>query len=382
MIKITDKADCCGCGACVQCCPKQCITMHQDEEGFDYPVVNSDDCISCGLCEKVCPILNYGKSKKPLKVYAAKNINEEIRLKSSSGGIFTVLAEEVIRRGGVVFGVAFDKDWNVYHTYTENMDGLAAFRGSKYVQSKVGSSYKQVRSFLKDGRDVLFTGTSCQIAGLKRFLIKDYPSLLTVEILCHGVPSPKVWQRYLTEKKTQFQCRDICQVNFRNKKEGWAQYYFIIDFKNGAQYNTPFYEDTYFKGFLNDLYLRPSCYSCKCKNGRSNSDLIIADYWNINEALPDYNDNKGVSLVLVNSSKGLSIMNRLSAQIDYEETGYEVCKGMNGGFLEHVLIPKKRQMFFRLLNKNKTTLSYMVERCLKINLSNRIINKVRRIFKL
>ena len=332
MIKITDKADCCGCGACVQCCPKQCITIHQDEEGFDYPVVNSDDCISCGLCEKVCPILNYGKSKKPLKVYAAKNINEEIRLKSSSGGIFTVLAQEVIRRGGVVFGVAFDKDWNVYHTYTENMDGLAAFRGSKYVQSKVGSSYKQVRSFLKDGRDVLFTGTSCQIAGLKRFLIKDYPSLLTVEILCHGVPSPKVWQRYLTEKKTQFQCRDICQVNFRNKKEGWAQYYFIIDFKNGAQYNTPFYEDTYFKGFLNDLYLRPSCYSCKCKNGRSNSDLIIADYWNINEALPDYNDNKGVSLVLVNSSKGLSIMNRLSAQIDYEETGYEECKGLNGGF--------------------------------------------------
>ncbi len=382
MIKITDKVNCCGCNACVQCCPKQCITMYQDEEGFDYPVVNSDECIACGLCEKVCPVLNSGESKKPLKIYAAKNRNEEIRLKSSSGGVFTVLAEDVIRRRGVVFGVAFDKDWNVYHTYTENMDGLAAFRGSKYVQSKVGSSYKQVRSFLKDGRDVLFTGTSCQIAGLKRFLIKDYPNLLTVEILCHGVPSPKVWQRYLAEKKAQYECKDICQVSFRDKRKGWAQFHLVIDFKNKTQYIASFDEDAYLKGFLSNLCLRPSCYSCKCKNGRSNSDLIIADYWNINEALPDYNDNKGVSLVLVNSSKGLSIMNGLSAQIDYEETGYEVCKGMNGGFLEHVSIPKKRQIFFRLLNKNKTTLSYMVEKCLKINLSNRIINKVRRIFKL
>lgn len=302
MIKITDKTNCCGCNACAQCCPKQCITMNQDEEGFDYPTVNKNNCIDCGLCEKVCPILNSGESKRPLKVYAAKNTNEGIRFKSSSGGIFTALAEDIIHRGGVVFGVSFDKEWSAIHTYTENIEGLAAFRGSKYVQSKIGSSYKQVKSFLENGREVLFTGTSCQIAGLKSFLRKDYPNLLTIEILCHGVPSPKVWQRYLAEKKTQFHCNEICQINFRDKSNGWAQFHLIINFTNGNLYTTPFSNDTYFKGFLSNLYLRPSCYSCKCKNGRANSDIVIADYWNINEALPEFNDNKGISLILLNSA--------------------------------------------------------------------------------
>ena len=338
MIKITDKTNCCGCNACVQCCPKQCITMIPDEEGFDYPTVNKNDCIDCGLCEKVCPILNSGESKRPLKVYAAKNTKEEIRLKSSSGGVFTALAEDIIHKGGVVFGVSFDKEWNVVHTYTENIEGLAAFRGSKYVQSKVGSSYKEVKSFLKSGREVLFTGTSCQIAGLKNFLRKDYPNLLTIEILCHGVPSPKVWQQYLFEKKAQFRCNDISQINFRDKRNGWSQFHMVINFTNGNLYTAPFSNDTYFKGFLSNLYLRPSCYSCKCKNGRANSDLVIADYWNINEALPEYNDNKGISLVLINSPKGLSTINSLSTQIDYKETGYEVCRSRNGGFLEHIPI--------------------------------------------
>lgn len=382
MIKITDKTNCCGCNACVQCCPKQCITMVPDEEGFDYPTVNKNDCIDCGLCEKVCPVLNSGESKRPLKVYAAKNTNEKIRLKSSSGGVFTTLAEDIIRKGGVVFGVSFDKEWNAVHTYTEDIEGLSAFRGSKYVQSKIGSSYKEVKSFLKNGREVLFTGTSCQIAGLKNFLRKDYPNLLTIEILCHGVPSPKVWQRYLSEKKTQFQCNDICQISFRDKRNGWSQFHMVINFTNGNLYTAPFSTDTYFKGFLSNLYLRPSCYSCKCKNGRANSDIVIADYWNINEALPEYNDNKGISLVLVNSQKGLSILNSLSTLIDYKETGYEVCRGRNGGFLEYLPVHKKRPVFFKLLNQNKVSLSDSVEKCLKIKLSDRIINKIRRTFKL
>lgn len=382
MINIIDKTNCCGCNACVQICPKQCITMHQDEEGFDYPTVNENNCTDCGLCEKVCPVLNSGESKKPLKVYAAKNRDEEIRLESSSGGIFTALAEEVIHKGGVVFGVSFDKEWNVVHTYTENIEGLAAFRGSKYIQSKIGSTYKQVKSFLKSGREVLFTGTPCQIAGLKNFLRKDYPNLLTIEILCHGVPSPKVWQRYLAEKKAQFQCNNICKINFRDKRKGWSQYHFVIDFKNGTQYNTSYYTDIYFKGFLGNLYLRPSCYACKCKNGRANSDIVIADYWNINEALPDYNDNKGISLVLINSLKGLSILNSLLTSIDYKETSYEVCLGRNGGFLEHIPVHKKRQVFFKLFNQNKILLSYSVEKCLKIKLTDRIKNKIKRTFRL
>lgn len=382
MIKITDKTNCCGCNACVQCCPKQCITMHQDEEGFDYPTVNKNDCIDCGLCENVCPVLNCGESKRPIKVYAAKNTNEETRLKSSSRGVFTTLAEDILHKGGVVFGVSFDQEWNAVHTYTENIEGLAAFRGSKYVQSKVGFSYKQVKSFLQNGREVLFTGTPCQIAGLKNFLRKDYPNLLTIEILCHGVPSPKVWQRYLAERKAQFQCNDICQISFRDKRNGWAQFYMVINFKNGNLYTAPFFNDTYFKGFLSNLYLRPSCYACKCKNGHANSDIVIADYWNINEALPEYNDNKGISLVLVNSPKGLSNINSLSTLIDYKETGYEVCRGRNGGFLEHIPVHKKRQTFFKLLNQNGTTLPDLVEKCQKTTLLTQITNKIQKTLKL
>ena len=201
MIHILDKHSCCGCAACVQACPKQCISFNEDEQGFRYPLVDESICIDCGLCEKVCPVIHQLDAKKPLKVYAAQNPNEEIRLKSSSGGIFTMLAESVIDEGGVVFGAQFDKNWEVEHAYTESKEGLAAFRGSKYLQSRTGETYKQTRDFLKAGRSVLYSGTSCQIAGLKKFLRKEYENLITVDVVCHGAPSPLVWRTYLDDFK-------------------------------------------------------------------------------------------------------------------------------------------------------------------------------------
>ena len=199
MIQILDKSQCCGCTACVSICPKQCITMREDEEGFLYPVVDSSHCIDCNLCKKVCPELYPKEMREPLHVYAAKHKNEQVRLASSSGGIFTLLAEKIIDEGGVVFGVRFNNNWDVVHDYTETMEGLAVFRGSKYVQSYMGDCYLKAKSFLEQGRKVMFTGTPCQIAGLKNFLRKDYDNLLTVDVVCHGVPSPKVWQVYLDE---------------------------------------------------------------------------------------------------------------------------------------------------------------------------------------
>lgn len=199
MIDIIQKQDCCGCEACVQICPKGCMCMVEDTEGFLYPQVDKSVCVNCGLCEKVCPVIHQNKSRTPLKVYAAKNMDEEVRLKSSSGGIFTLLAESVIKRGGVVFGAKFDDEWMVVHDYTDNIEGVAAFRGSKYVQSIIGNAYRKVEQFLKSGRMVLFTGTPCQIAGLKKYLRKEYKKLLAVDLVCHGVPSPKVWQMYLEE---------------------------------------------------------------------------------------------------------------------------------------------------------------------------------------
>lgn len=203
MINIRDKYSCCGCAACVQACPKDCISFEEDEQGFRYPFVDKIRCIDCGLCEKVCPFINQSEPLKPQKVYAAKNPNDEIRLKSSSGGIFTMLAEFIIDEGGVVFGARFDKNWEVEHGYTQIKEGIEAFRGSKYLQSRIGNTYVQVRDFLIEGRKVLFSGTSCQIAGLKLFLRKDYDNLLTIDIVCHGVPSPLIWRTYLNDIKSR-----------------------------------------------------------------------------------------------------------------------------------------------------------------------------------
>ena len=183
----------------MQCCSRHCISMHEDNEGFLYPIVDKEACIDCGLCEKVCPVIHQGEPTEPLSSYIAINPNEEIRLKSSSGGIFTLLAEKIIADGGVVFGARFDKNWNVVHAWTDTIVGLAPFRGSKYVQSRIGNTYKETKEFLQQGRKVLFSGTPCQVAGLKKYLRKEYDNLLTVDFICHGVPSPGVWRRYLSE---------------------------------------------------------------------------------------------------------------------------------------------------------------------------------------
>ena len=199
MIKISHKKDCCGCGACVQRCPKHCIAMQEDKEGFLYPVINKTKCTNCGLCEKVCPVINQGHCNNPIKTYAAINPKNDVRIASSSGGVFTVLAEDIINSNGVVFGAAFNNEWNVEHTCVENIKDLEKLRGSKYVQSNIGNSYQEAESFLKEGREVLFSGTPCQIAALKLFLRKEYKNLTTVDFVCHGVPSPAVWRKYLHE---------------------------------------------------------------------------------------------------------------------------------------------------------------------------------------
>ena len=355
MIHILDKHNCCGCAACVQACPKQCISFDEDEQGFRYPLVDENVCIDCGLCEKVCPVIHQADAKKPLKVYAAQNPNEEIRLKSSSGGIFTMLAEAVIDEGGVVFGVQFDKNWEVEHAYTESKEGLAAFRGSKYLQSRTGETYKQARDFLKAGRKVLYSGTSCQIAGLKKFLRKEYDNLITVDVVCHGAPSPLVWRTYLDELK---KCpkgiagkNSVCSslnetpvitgISFRDKSTGWKKYGFVLRGKSAskADKNTvlssvnPYEKDCvlfhetvdknlYMDVFTKDLCLRPSCHSCPAKSGKSGSDITLADYWGIQNHYPEMDDDKGTSLVLVNTEKGNALYQSVSSK--KTETPYEI----------------------------------------------------------
>ena len=313
MIEIKHKRDCCGCHACASVCAHQAITMQTDSEGFLYPVVDKSTCTDCGLCEQVCPVIHQASPTRPLKVYAARSNDEELRRKSSSGGIFTLLAEAVIHEGGVVFGAKFDERWNVIHSWTDTLDGLADFRGSKYVQSTIGNTYKEAKEFLLQGRKVLFTGTPCQIAGLKRYLRKDYENLLAVDVICHGVPSPLVWQKYLDEMRTK---GEITGISFRDKTNGWAQYAFRLNYiptegngptPNRAKEQTlllPRSENAFMRGFLADLYLRPSCHACPARSGKSGSDITLGDFWGIQKVYPELNDNKGYSAILIRSEKG------------------------------------------------------------------------------
>ena len=370
MIQILDKSQCCGCTACVSICPKQCITMREDEEGFLYPVVDSSHCIDCNLCKKVCPELYPKEMREPLHVYAAKHKNEQVRLASSSGGIFTLLAEKIIDEGGVVFGVRFNNNWDVVHDYTETMEGLAVFRGSKYVQSYMGDCYLKAKSFLEQGRKVMFTGTPCQIAGLKNFLRKDYDNLLTVDVVCHGVPSPKVWQVYLDEIARKggknsvlshpiVEKTEINHIDFRSKSIGWKKFSFVLTLskatadgeKNTVLLSSIFTENPYMNAFLSNLSLRPSCYDCPAKAGKSGSDITIADFWGIEDVLPEFDDDKGISLVLSYSEKG----GRWLAGLDCEciEVDYRSAQRMNPLISTSVSKPINRAFFFRQLIRKK-----------------------------
>lgn len=286
--------------------------MKEDEEGFLYPVVDTAYCIDCGLCEKVCPVIHQDAPREPKRVYAAKNPDDGIRMSSSSGGVFTLLAEQVIARGGVVFGARFDEQWEVVHGYTETIEGLAAFRGSKYVQSRIGESYRDAERFLQAGKKVLFSGTPCQVAGLRRYLRKGYDNLLTVDFICHGVPSPGVFRHYLKEmkemiiRKNRVESVLIKDISFRDKRLGWKKYSFSLTFsmfpKRGGEkvviHSENKYKNTFLKGFLRDLYLRPSCYKCPAKAFKSGSDVTIGDFWAINTYLPGENDHRGYSLCM------------------------------------------------------------------------------------
>jgi Formate hydrogenlyase subunit 6/NADH:ubiquinone oxidoreductase 23 kD subunit (chain I) len=319
MISIKSKYKCCGCNACVQICPKQCIKLLEDKEGFLYPHVDKSSCVKCKLCINACPIINRNEKRIPCKSFALINKNDTIRLESSSGGAFSLLAERVLKENGVVFGARLNPNNEVVHDYIESIESLHYFRGSKYVQSRIDDTYKQAKSFLNNDRQVLFSGTPCQIAGLKQYLGKEYVNLLMVDFVCHGVPSPKVWKLYIDS----LLIRQIFQISFRNKKHGWRRYSLYIKKSKGDKVDElcePLTENIYLKGFLSDLYLRPSCYKCKFRNFRSGSDMTIADFWGIERCLPEIDDNKGVSAVLIHTNNLLTIdENVILREVTYED---------------------------------------------------------------
>lgn len=384
MIEVTDKKKCCGCTACQQICPSSCISMREDGEGFKYPYIIGEKCINCHLCERVCPVLNRFEAKEhPLSSYLSKTQNNQIRVLSSSGGIFTEIAKLVLKKGGVVFGAKFKKEWDVEYDFTDNEDGLSAFRGSKYVQADINSSYSKVRQFLKQGRVVLFTGTPCFVSGLLHFLGKDYDNLLTMDIVCHSIPSPKVWKKYIIELEKAKGLK-VSQVTFRDKSKGWSNYSLKIDFgvENGESILETHDDNVYMRGFLHDLFTRPSCSDCPARNFTSGSDLTVADAWGINEYHPELNDEKGISHVLVNTDKGMVFWEQLFPLIDCTSIDYDEVEpnSVHSPLIRSCQPHPLRYYFFKQIN-NERPVSESTELCfLKQKRKQALLYRLKRSF--
>ncbi len=376
---LDDMSLCTGCYACVSICPKHCIQMKENSEGFWYPEVDVDSCIDCGLCEKSCPIRQDNEKNTHPTAYMATNKDTEIRLKSSSGGIFTLLAQTVLNRGGVVFGAAFTKDFKgVEHIAVSSSSELYKLQGSKYLQSKIGNAFFKAKELLEMGTPVLFTGTPCQIGGLYSFLNKSYENLITQDCICHGVPSPMVWRKYLASRENSLSSI-IKNVFFRAKHTGWKEYSLLLEFENGKQSSQSFYNDWYMQGFLNNLYLRESCYRCSFKSLDRQSDITLADFWGIEAICPSFDDDKGTSLVLVNSDKGRELWLELNDRIHSQRVQLEKAIAYNSAAIRSASKHPQRAKFFKRIQRHSVDAS--VKKFLQSSILKKVQIKTKRIIK-
>lgn len=348
---------CSGCAACYAVCPRKAISMQPDEEGFAYPHIDESLCVNCGLCERVCPSLHPKASREPLSVYAAKAKEDALRKESSSGGIFSLLARQIISDGGIVYGAAIRKsDLSVCHCSAENEEELSWLRGSKYVQSDVGDTYGSVRSQLDAGRKVLFSGTPCQVAALRNFLARDYDNLICVEVICHAAPSPLAWKKFLEKRAAaSAKGRDIARpeavidrrISFRRKNWGWKRFSLSLHFMNDKEYLLDLRTDTFLRGFLSELYNRPSCHECSVRELRSGADITLGDYWNVHQRFPEMDDDTGTSVVLVNSEKGAMLINLIKSVCDVLASDYaDICQ-TNPAVYQSGDPHPKRALFFK-----------------------------------
>lgn len=345
------RADCSGCEACANICPKKAITMTRDAEGFAYPKIDPELCIRCGKCDATCPALNF----KPKTVealpptFTAIYDNDKVLRRSSSGGVFTALSEIILSEGGIVFGAGYDKNWHAVHTSAKNLDELENLRGSKYVQSKIGDVYRQVKSTLKSTK-VLFTGTPCQCAALKHFLGGDPENLLTVEIVCHGVPSPKLWESYIDAVGY---AHEITYVTFRSKRNGWGGRglsFIDINFSDKERILSANSANPYGKLFLRNVTLRPSCSSCKFRYPNTQSDLSLGDAWGIPDFDPEMFDTRGVSVVFIHTDKGRNFFERMNLKT--KPVRFADAVRNNKLFIMPTVADSRRKKFFAELAKS------------------------------
>ena len=346
---LPEKKLCSSCGACAAICPKNCIKMMPDNEGFRYPIISRDICISCNACEKSCPVLVPPPISRDTTTVAAQNRNDSVRIESSSGGVFSALAQYVLDQCGIICAAIYNSDFEVEHVIIDQQEGLAAMRGAKYAQSYSEHCFPVIQKELQAGRLVLFVGTPCQTAGLRRYLDKDYEGLVLVDMICHGVPSPKVWDEYLRERqRVDAPESKFLSINLRNKETGWSRYAYCvkIQYQDGTVYQAPQGQDWFMRGFVQNLYLRPSCSQCSFKGTERCSDLTLGDCWGIWDIAPEFDDDRGTSLLLIHDKKGQQVWDKISMQFNTYELSAEQAISKNPSLITSSMAHPERERFF------------------------------------
>lgn len=358
MKNVVEHKLCTGCTTCFNICPNKAIEMIEDEEGFSFPTINEEKCVNCGLCARNCPVKNTSKHEAKNVCYAAYNKNLEVRKKSSSGGVFNVLARYVLNSNGFVVGASFDDELHLIHKVISNEEELPLLMGSKYLQSELKNTFRYLQTILEKNL-VLFVGTPCQIAGLRAFLQRDYENLICVDLICHGVPSPKMFSRYLEELE-RLNNSKVVKYNFRDKVTGWENYSNTAEF-NFGKFTQLQRNNAYMKLFLSDAALRESCYNCKFKLGNKYSDITLGDFWGIANVYPEMYNTYGVSSIILNTEKGERIFEKVRSEFECKQCKLEEIVMFNPCLKESPIRNVKRDSFFIDIDKlsfNELTRKY------------------------
>lgn len=359
MPNLATKEYCTGCTACASVCPKGCISMAPDENGFLCPVVNTNKCVSCGLCERICPVISpLKKNESEPRAYAAYSRDERMRLESSSGGVFTELAKAILKNGGAVFGATYNERFEVAHICAESEADLAKLRGAKYAQSDLRGIFSEVKARLENEQPILFSGTPCQVGGLKAFLQKDYDNLIAVDFVCHSVPSPMAWQEYVKFRAAHDNSGTLpLAVNLRSKETGWSHYQYsnLFQYANTHSHAVKSGESLYMKLFVGGYINRESCANCQFKGYSRVSDVTIGDFWGVWDIAPDMDDNKGTSVVLVQSNQGAKLFSQIEDQLVLKAVSLEDASQQNQAMLKSFPSSEGRQEALAVMREGRIT---------------------------
>lgn len=383
MIKITDKTKCCGCTSCVNACHKGAITMCPDEEGFLYPLVAENLCVNCGICNNVCPIENKPLLREGIiESYVLRTKVADILEESTSGGFITPLADYILERDGVVCAASYNENFEVKHTIVEKTGGgynLSRIRGSKYVQSDLSNCFIKIKRYLEQGRWVCFVGTTCQVSGLRTYLCEDYEKFVTVDLVCHGTPSPKLWNKYLNYQKNKHHS-EIREISFRNKTYGYHSGTMKLCFTNGKIYYGSARVDYMLKSFFKEISSRPICYQCPFKTLERCSDFTIYDCWHATELVPGLNDDdRGYTNVIVQSNRGKRLLTQIKDQYQIYQTDTEKAVELDGIMVKQSAIPhSKRSEFY--INMDDRTMPEQIQKFIPITLKDILIERMKIVF--